>query len=78
MIRSPIALSPIFILISVAFLAGCAEDSGEPYGILLRKAQILDGSGSPAFSGDVGFGVTASWEWATCREQLGPRRSILR
>ena len=53
MIRSPIALSPIFILISVAFLAGCAEDSGEPYGILLRNAQILDGSGSPAFLGDV-------------------------
>lgn len=45
----------IFLLFCAAALVGCLESSGGPYDILLRNAQVLDGSGAPAFSGDVGI-----------------------
>ncbi len=44
-----------FLLFSAAALASCTEGSGEPYDILLRNAQVLDGSGSAAFPANVGI-----------------------
>ncbi len=50
---APIRINPLVVVLT-ALLAGCAVSTGEEYDVVFRNAQVVDGSGTPAFPGDVG------------------------
>lgn len=46
----------VFCLIIVtAVFAGCSQSNSQPYDLVIHGGQIIDGSGEPAFSADIGI-----------------------
>ncbi|HKJ91711.1 MAG TPA: D-aminoacylase [Longimicrobiales bacterium] len=54
-LRRVLRLTTTLAMLGLAVLAGCqSRQSGESYDVIIRNGHIIDGTGSPWYSGDVG------------------------